>query len=210
MNYGASADAVGWETRPALRQWTLSVGKESSTIHWSRSEIMAKIAPVIILSTPYIRRTSRVSAEVCRDQAQEYFMLTANDVDQRTIIVRSAQTARLLSKLLRTPCDGCTTTARAANVQPGDNQKEYWIYECEHAMVAARGGPIIKKHPPLRKPLLEGRGISLVTTLQECWNVQSKGSASQLTRGENRAAMRIMRRNESRRASFCFLSGDSY
>ena len=45
-------------------------------------------------------RTSQVSAEVRRDRAQEYFMLAANDVDQRTIIVRSAQTDVLLSKLL--------------------------------------------------------------------------------------------------------------
>lgn len=44
-------------------------------------------------------RTSQVSAEVRRDRAQEYFMLAANDVDQRTIIVRSAQTDRVLSKL---------------------------------------------------------------------------------------------------------------
>lgn len=57
---------------------------------------MAKIAPEILLR----RTSSRVSAEVCRDRAQEYFMLTASDVDQRTIIVRSAQTDGLLSKLL--------------------------------------------------------------------------------------------------------------
>lgn len=35
-------------------------------------------------------------------------------------------------------------------------------------MIAARGGPIIKKRPPLRRPLLKGMGLSLVTTLQEC------------------------------------------
>ena len=34
-------------------------------------------------------------------------------------------------------------------------------------MIAARGGPIIKKCPPLRNPLLEGMGLSLVTILQE-------------------------------------------
>lgn len=140
-------------------------------------------------------RTSQVSAEVRRDRAQEYFMLAANDVDQRTIIVRSAQTDVLLSKLLWMRYGGQPHELRTCRLEIINRNIEYihasmqWLQHGED--------PLLRNAPPLRNPLLEGMGLSLVTILQEGWNVQSKGIASTLTlNGENRAAMRTMRRNE--------------